>query len=67
MRNVEAEIDGQWLTMRVNLAEEEELSGSGKSMVIASSEGNQSVGEYQGRTIKVGVNVYYPATQVKRR
>ncbi len=56
MKNVEMTVDGDILTMKVDLSKEFGESSSGKSIIIASSEGNQSVPENEG--IKIGLNVY---------
>jgi hypothetical protein len=56
--NIELEVEGDTLVIRVNLKETHGVTTSGKSIKIASSEGNVSV---PGREdIKVGLNVYTP-------
>ena len=56
MKNVEMKLDGDVLTIKVDLSKEFGLSSSGKSVIIASTEGNQSV---EGREeVKIGLNVY---------
>ena len=56
MKNVEMKLDGNILTIKVDLSKEFGLSSSGKSTIIASTEGNQSV---EGREeVKIGLNVY---------
>lgn len=56
MKNVEMKLDGNILTIRVDLSKEFGLSSSGKSVIIASTEGNQSV---EGKEeVKIGLNVY---------
>ena len=56
MKNVEMKLDGDVLTITVDLSKEYGLSSSGKSVIIASTEGNQSV---EGREeIKIGLNIY---------
>ncbi|MCE8426574.1 MAG: hypothetical protein J5U17_12455 [Candidatus Methanoperedens sp.] len=56
MKNVEKLIDGNILTIKVALSKEFGPSTSGKSIVIASSEGNKSV---PGKdAIKIGLNIY---------
>ncbi len=58
MKNVEVFVEGDKLTIVVDLKQEFGLSSSGKSITIASTEGNISV---PGREeIKVGLNVYKP-------
>jgi hypothetical protein len=55
MKNVEMAVDGMILTIKVDLAKEFGPSSSGKTIIIASTEGNISV---PGRQEKVGLNVY---------
>lgn len=55
MKNVEMSIAGNILTIRVDLSKEFGPSSSGKTIIIASTEGNVSVLE---REEKVGLNVY---------
>lgn len=56
MKNVEMSIDGNILTIKVDLTKEFGPSTSGKTIIIASSEGNQSVPGKE--TVKIGLNVY---------
>ncbi len=56
MKNVEMSIDGTILTIKVDLAKEFGVSKSGKSITIASTEGNVSVPGHDD--IKIGLNVY---------
>ena len=55
MKNVEMTVDGNILTMKVDLTKEFGPSSSGKTIIIASTEGNVSVPE---REEKIGLNVY---------
>ncbi len=55
MKNVEMKVDGNILTIKVDLSKEYGPSASGKTTIIASTEGNISVPE---RNEKVGLNVY---------
>jgi hypothetical protein len=56
MRNVEMTITGNILNIAVDLSKQGEVSSSGKSLVIGSTEGNVPV---PGRPeVKVGLNVY---------
>ena len=56
MKNVEMSVEGAILTIKVDLSQTFGKSSSGKSTIIASTEGNQSV---PGReTVKIGLNVY---------
>jgi hypothetical protein len=56
MKNVEMSIDGNILTIKVDLSKEFGPSTSGKSIVIASSEGNKSVPGKED--VKIGLNIY---------
>ena len=56
MKNVEMLIEGNILTIKVDLSKEFGPSTSGKSIVIASSEGNKSVPGNEA--VKIGLNVY---------
>ncbi len=59
MKNIEAKVQGDKLVITVDLTKNFGLSGSGKSIIIASTEGNVPV---PGREeIKIGVNVYRPS------
>ncbi len=55
MKNVQMMVDGSILTIRVDLSKEFGPSTSGKTIIIASTEGNVSVPD---REEKVGLNVY---------
>jgi len=56
MKNVEMAVDGNILTIKVDLSKEFGPSSSGKTIIIASTEGNASI---PGREdAKVGLNVY---------
>ncbi len=56
MKNVEMSVDGNILTIKVDLSKEFGPSSSGKTIIIASSEGNQSVPDKEA--VKIGLNVY---------
>ena len=56
MRNVDMKIEGTKLIITVDLAVPGEMSSSGKSMVIGSTEGNVSVPDKP--EVKIGLNVY---------
>ena len=55
MKNVEMTVAGNILTIKVDLTKEFGPSASGKTTIIASTEGNITVPE---RGEKVGLNVY---------
>jgi hypothetical protein len=56
MKNVEMKVEGNILTLKVDLTKEFGPSSSGKTIIIASSEGNASIPEKE--EIKIGLNVY---------
>jgi hypothetical protein len=55
MKNVEMTVDGNVLTIKVDLSKEFGPSASGKTIIVASTEGNIAVPD---RDEKVGLNVY---------
>lgn len=56
MKNVNMKLTGTILTITVDISKEFGLSSSGKSLIIASTEGNVSV---EGKEeVKVGLNIY---------
>ncbi len=55
MKNVEMSMEGSTLVIKVDLTKEFGPSSSGKTVIIASTEGNQTI---PGREEKVGLNVY---------
>lgn len=57
MKNVEMHVDGNILTIKVDLTKEFGPSSSGKTIIVASTEGNVAV---PGSEVKVGLNVYRP-------
>lgn len=56
MKNVEMSVEGNILTIKVDLTKDFGPSASGKTIIIASSEGNQSIPGKE--TMKIGLNVY---------
>jgi hypothetical protein len=56
MKNVEMNVEGNILTIKVDLTKEFGPSSSGKTIIIATTEGNVSVPENEDK--KVGLNVY---------
>jgi hypothetical protein len=56
MKNVEMKVEGNILTIKVDLTKEFGPSSSGKTIIIASTEGNISVPGNE--EAKIGVNVY---------
>lgn len=55
MKNVSMSVEGTVLTIKVDLAQKNGASKSGKSTVIATSEGNVTI---PGTSAKLGLNVY---------
>ena len=56
MKNVEMTIEGSILTIKVDLNQDFGPSSSGKTIIIASTEGNVSVPDNEEK--KIGLNVY---------
>jgi len=59
MKNVQMTVDGTVLTIKVDLSKEFGPSSSGKTIIIASTEGNVTI---PNRDEKVGINVYRKKT-----
>jgi hypothetical protein len=58
MKNVEMIVEGDTLIIKVDLTKDFGQSKSGKTIIVASTEGNANV---PGRREKIGLNVYrYP-------
>ena len=55
MKNVELTVNGTMLTIRIDLSKDFGPSSSGKTTIIASTEGNVSIPD---REEKIGLNVY---------
>jgi hypothetical protein len=56
MKNVEMSVEGNTLIIKVDLSQEFGPSSSGKTIIIATTEGNVSVPDMEDK--KVGLNVY---------
>jgi hypothetical protein len=56
VKNIETKVEGQILTIKVDLSKNFGISKSGKSIVIASTEGNTEIAP--GSPIKFGLNIY---------
>jgi hypothetical protein len=56
MKNCDMKLSGTVLTITVDLAKEFGKSASGKSIIIASTEGNVSVPDRE--EVKIGLNIY---------
>lgn len=56
MQNTEMSVNGNMLTIKIDLSQRNGLSGSGKSINIASTGGNQKVPD--NPEMKIGLNCY---------
>ena len=56
MKNIEMKLEGDILTIKVDITKEFGPSSSGKTIIIASTEGNISIPEKDD--VKIGLNVY---------
>lgn len=56
MKNIEMKLTGNILTITVDVSKEFGLSTSGKSKIIASTEGNISIPDRE--EVKIGLNIY---------
>jgi len=65
MKNVELRVEGDVLILRVDLTKEFGPSATGKTTIVASTEGNVAVpGQDE---IKIGLNVYRPRSRQSRK
>ena len=55
MKNVDMKVEGNMLTITVDLSKSFGPSSSGKTTIIATTEGNVTV---PGREEKIGLNIY---------
>lgn len=55
MKNVEMTVEGNLLTIKVDLSKDFGPSSSGKTTIIATTEGNVSI---PNREEKIGLNIY---------
>lgn len=61
MKNVNMKVEGQKLIIEVDLTKEYGRSASGKTIIIASTEGNAKIAAAVPGDVNVGLNVYkYP-------
>lgn len=56
MKNIDMKLDGSILTIKVDISKDFGESKSGKSITIASTEGNISIPDNE--EIKIGLNIY---------
>ena len=61
MNNVHIEVDGDTMTITVDLSKSYGLSASKKSLTVATTAGNTRVSNSAGEAISVGLNVYKKA------
>ena len=59
-KNITTEVKGNILTIKVDISKTFGASKSGKSIVIATTEGNADVADAPG--VKMGLNIYKPAS-----
>lgn len=62
MKNVEWTLEGDILTIRIDLRQSFGPSSSGKTTIVASTEGNVAVAA--DREEKIGLNVYRPRNTI---
>ena len=55
MKNVGFSVDGNMLTIKIDLSKEFGPSSSGKNIIVASTEGNVTIPD---REEKIGLNIY---------
>ena len=58
MRNIEATVKGTVLTLTVDLSKDLGKSKSGKTNIIASTDGNVDLSQFGAPGVKVGLNIY---------
>ncbi len=56
MKNIEMKVEGNILTIKVDLTKDFGPSSSGKTIIVGSTEGNVAIPEKE--EIKIGLNVY---------
>jgi len=56
MKNVEMKVEGNIQTIKVDLTKDFGPSSSGKTIIIASTEGNVAIPEKE--EVKIGLNIY---------
>lgn len=59
MKNIEVSVKGDIMTLKIDISKRFGKSSTGKSIIVASTEGNVSV---EGREdVKMGINIYVKA------
>jgi len=56
MKNIETSVDGDVLTLKIDMSKDFGPSKSGKTIIIASSEGNVAIPGSE--EMKMGLNIY---------
>ena len=56
MQNIDMALEGRILTIKIDISKELGPSASGKTILVATTEGNKSLPGVDG--MKIGVNVY---------
>jgi len=56
MKNIETSVDGDILTLKIDMSKDFGPSKSGKTIIIASSEGNIAIPGSE--EVKMGLNIY---------
>lgn len=59
MKNIKATVKGNTMTIEIDLSKTFGPSKSGKTIIVASTEGNQKV---EGSDVVIGVNAYKKAS-----
>lgn len=59
MKNVEMKVEGDRLTIVVDLSKDFGKSASGKSIIVASTEGNKAIEDYKDGSYMIGLNIYH--------
>ena len=58
MKNVNVTVDGDTLTITVDLTQDQGLSSSGKTNIVATTSGNMTVDGTGDNPVVIGLNVY---------
>jgi len=58
MKNISVSRDGNTLTLTIDLSQEVGLSKSEKTMLVATTGGNEAVANVDGKQVYLGLNLY---------
>ena len=64
MKNIEMAVDGDILTIKVDLSQRFGESSSGKSLIIATTEGNKPIPDMDA--VFIGLNIYQSKAKPER-